>query len=509
MKLPRRAGLLLHPASLPSRFGIGDLGVEARRFVDFLAAAGQSYWQIMPLGPPGYGHSPYAATSAFAGNIALVSPDGLAEAGLLDPADLADAPGFPGEHIDFEKVLAYKRGVLERAFEGFKRRRAADPALGRDYEERVGAVAAWLEDYALYAALKDEHGGAGWRAWAAPLARRQPSALAEARAALADRVEAHRFFQYVFLRQWLDLRAYANARGVQVIGDMPIFVSHDSADVWAHPDLFKLRPDGEPSVVAGVPPDAFSATGQRWGSPLYEWARLRDDGYAWWVARVRETLALVDVVRLDHFRGFAACWEVPAEHETAERGAWVEAPGRELLRAITGAFPGGDLPIIAEDLGTITPDVHELRDAFGLPGMRVLQFAWSGDPHDAHLPHESPQNVVAYTGTHVNDSVMGWRAARERPDASEAERNELHNCRRYLAVSGEELNWDFIRAVHMSVAALAIVPLQDALGLGSESRMNTPGRADGNWAWRARPDAFARALADRLRTMTAMYGRLA
>ncbi len=508
MRFARASGVLLHPTSLPGRFGIGDFGAEARRFVDFLAAAGQAFWQIMPLGPPGFGDSPYASNSAFAGNVTLVSPEGLVEAGFLAEADLRDTPDLPAERVDFGKVIAFKRGLLERAFEVFARRLPSDPALQADHARVLRSAAPWLDDYALFAALKDEHGGAEWHAWPAALARREPAALDGARRDLAERVEAQRFFQYVFLSQWRALRHYANERGVRIIGDMPIFVAYDSADVWARPRLFKLAADGRPSVVAGVPPDAFSATGQLWGSPLYAWDRLREDGFAWWIDRVCECLTLVDVVRLDHFRGFAACWEVPAEDETAEGGQWVASPGRELLSAITGALGSGDLPIIAEDLGLITPDVHRLREEFGLPGMRVLQFAWNGDPHDAHLPHEYNRAVVAYTGTHDNDTVMGWLAARSAPGASEEERRERDECLRYLGSDGSALHWDFIRAIHMSVAGLAIVPMQDVLGLGSEGRMNTPGRPDGNWAWRLRPDALTEPLGLRLRELTALYGRL-
>ena len=508
MRFERSSGVLLHPTSLPGPFGIGDFGKEAHRFVDFLAAAGQTYWQIMPLGPPGYGGSPYASMSAFAGNVNLISPEELVAVGLLDESDVEKPPAFSTEVTDHGQVIAYKRALLEKAFHHFKGRVQGDQELMRDYEAVLGLAASWLDDYALFAALKDDHEGAVWSAWEPALARREPGALAAVRHDLADRVEAHRFFQYVFLRQWLDLKSYANAHGVRVIGDMPIFVAYDSADVWSRPHLWKLEPDGRPIVIAGVPPDAFSATGQLWGSPIYDWNRLRDEGFEWWIDRVRETLKLVDVMRLDHFRGFAACWEVPASDETAERGAWVEAPGRALLRAITGALGGRDLPIIAEDLGIITLDVHALREEFGFPGMRVLQFAWSGDPHDAHLPHEYTPNVVAYTGTHDNDTVVGWFAHRVSAGATELERRELLNCLRYLGTDGAEINWDFIRAVQMSVARVSIVPLQDLLGLGADARMNTPGRAAGNWAWRYQSGALTASLRDRLRQTTETYGRL-
>src|SRR5262245_7630009 len=508
MKIARASGVLLHPTSLPGPFGIGDFGPEARRFVDFLAAAGQSFWQIMPLGPPGYGGSPYASTSAFAGNVTLVSPEGLVADGHLDESDLHEAPGFPTDQVDQGKVIAYKRGVLERAFSRFAARVRTDRELAGDAERVLAPAAPWLGAYALSAALKDDHDGGGWSTWAPALARRAPEALEAARRNLADRIEAHRFFQYAFRRQWLDLRRYANERGIRIIGDMPIFVAYDSADVWSHPHQWKLEPDGRPRVVAGVPPDAFSATGQLWGSPLYDWDSLRKDRFAWWIDRMREALRLVDVVRVDHFRGFAACWEVPAEHDTAARGSWVPAPGRELFGAIAKALGGGDLPILAEDLGLITDDVHALRDDLGFPGMRVLQFAWDDDRHNHHLPHEYRHDVVAYTGTHDNDTVVGWFTHRAGPGASPAEQRERDNCLHYLGTDGAHINWDFIRAVQMSVAVLAISPLQDLLGLGAEARMNTPGRAEGNWAWRYRQGALTEALGQRLREMTEIYGRL-
>ncbi|HEX8338332.1 MAG TPA: 4-alpha-glucanotransferase, partial [Pyrinomonadaceae bacterium] len=343
--------------------------------------------------------------------------------------------------------------------------------------------------------------------WTAGLARREPAAVEAARQSFGARVEAHRFSQYVFFQQWLKLKRYANERGVRVVGDMPIFVAHNSADVWSKPELFKLEEDGSPSVVAGVPPDAFSETGQLWGNPIYDWGRMREESFGWWVSRVRETLKIVDVVRLDHFRGFAAYWEVPAEHETAEHGRWVEAPGREVFTAMKQAL-GGDLPIVAEDLGTITPDVHALRDEFQFPGMRVLQFAFGGDPHDTHLPHEYVRDAVAYTGTHDNDTVVGWFQQRSRADASEGERRERALCLKYLGTDGAEINWDFIRAAQMSVAVLAVAQLQDVLGLGSDARMNTPASAEGNWGWRYADGALTDRLGARLREMAVTYGRL-
>ena len=509
MKFKRSSGILLHPTSLPGSFGVGDLGDEAHRFVDWLAAAGQAFWQVMPLGPTGYGDSPYSSFSAFAGNTNLVSPEKLVEAGLLEEADIETAPDLPKERVDYGKVIEYKRALLEKAFQNFKEKIETDAGLRRDYDGFLEFAAVWLDDYALFGALRDENGGAQWSEWDAGLAKREPAKIEEARATLAEGIEAHKFFQYAFFSQWLKLKKYANERGVHVIGDMPIFVAHDSADVWSRPELFKLDETGRPTVVAGVPPDAFSETGQLWGNPIYNWKRIREDGFEWWVARVRETLKIVDVVRLDHFRGFASFWEVPAKHETAERGRWTQAPGRELFNALRLAL-GSNLPIIAEDLGTITPDVHALRDEFGFPGMRVLQFAFGGDPHDTHLPHEYTRGTVAYTGTHDNDTVVGWFDARDDETAADDEglKRERANCLKYLGTQGKEINWDFIRAAEMSVADISIAQLQDVLGLGTDARMNTPASAEGNWGWRFQEGALTDELRDRLKEMTAMYGRL-
>jgi len=509
MRLERSSGILLHPTSLPGPFGVGDLGPEAHRFVDFLVAAGQGFWQIMPLGPTGYGDSPYSSFSAFAGNALLVSPEALRNDGLLSEADLSQVPVFPASRVSYGDVIEFKLGLLGRAYQNFKRLLASDEGLRRDYEGFLGFASVWLEDYALFSALKDEHGGKPWNEWGEGLARREEGSLAAAREGLRERVESHKFFQYAFLKQWLLLRKYANERGVRVVGDMPIFVAHNSADVWARPELFKLREDGSPSVVAGVPPDAFSKTGQLWGNPLYDWDRMRADGFRWWVERVRETLKLVDVVRVDHFRGFAAAWEVPAGHETAEHGSWVPSPGRDIFNAMRAEL-GGELPIVAEDLGTITPDVHQLRDEFAFPGMRVLQFAFGGDPHDTHLPHEYVPNSVVYTGTHDNDTVVGWFEARsdERAGDDEGLRRERALCLEYLGTDGAEINWDFIRAAHTSVAALSVAQLQDVLGLGSEARMNTPASTEGNWAWRFEAGALSDEARDRLRQLTFITGRL-
>ena len=507
MKFKRSSGILLHPTSLPGRFGVGDLGGEAYKFVDWLASAGQTFWQIMPLGPTGYGDSPYSSFSAFAGNTNLISPERLVETGLLAEEDFERGPQFPVERVDYGKVIDFKRGLLEKSYENFKRR--DDQTLRDDYEGFLNYAASWLEDYALFAALKDRHNGEPWTTCDEGVARRDESALVRAREEARGEAEKHKFLQYVFFEQWLRLKRYCYEKGVRVVGDMPIFVAHNSADVWSRPHLFKLEEDGKPSVVAGVPPDAFSKTGQLWGNPVYDWEEMRRENFGWWTERVRETLKTVDVVRLDHFRGFAAAWEVPAGHETAEHGRWVDAPGRDLFNALRSAL--GELPIIAEDLGTITPDVHRLRDEFEFPGMRVLQFAFGGDPRDTHLPHNFTHRTVVYTGTHDNDTTRGWFDAHDVDDShEEAERlrREREYCLRYLDAEGAEIHWAFIRAAHASVADISIIPLQDVLGFGSEARMNTPASTDGNWAWRFQEGALTGELRDRLREMTELYARL-
>ena len=507
MALKQRAsGILLHPTSLPGPYGIGDLGTEARALVDFLVDSGQTLWQVLPLGPTGYGDSPYQCFSAFAGNTLLISPDALVREHLLAASDVAAVPEFSAARVDFGRVIEFKRALLERAYERFKT--SGSDALRQEFDGFCLWAASWLNDYALFRALKDEHGGAAWNSWDRSLALRDERALAEARARLRDRVEAHKFAQFLFFKQWLALKEYCRQRRVRIIGDIPIFVAYDSADVWANPRLFKLDDTGAPRVVAGVPPDYFSATGQLWGNPIYDWERLRAEGFRWWVERVRWTLQMVDVVRLDHFRGFAACWEVPGGDKTAERGQWVAAPGRELFETLTREL--GELPIIAEDLGVITPDVIELRDRFGFPGMRILQFAFGGDSRNQDLPHNYVPNVVVYTGTHDNDTTVGWfnsKAGTGSTRTAEQIERERNFCLKYLNTDGREIHWDFIRAVFASVANTAIVPLQDVLGLGSEARMNLPASTQGNWQWRYEKGALTHRHAERLRELAELYGR--
>jgi 4-alpha-glucanotransferase len=490
---------------LPGPFGIGDLGPEAYAFADFLRAGGQSLWQVLPLGPTGYGDSPYACYSAFAGNTLLISPERLITQGLLSPSDLpATSPA--NERVDFAQAHALKDNLLRKAYERYKR--TTDTILRSAFETFAQQYADWLEDYALFRALKDAHGGIAWNEWEPALVRRTPAALARAREQLRDQVEAQMFYQFLFFRQWFALKNYCNEHGIQLVGDLPIFVAHDSADVWTNPEEFKLDRNGTPLVVAGVPPDYFSSTGQLWGNPLYNWDRMLANGFKWWIERVRATLKVVDIVRVDHFRGFAACWEIPGGDKTAERGQWVEAPGRELFGAIRKAL--GELPIIAEDLGVITPDVVALRDDFGFPGMRILQFGFGSDTKNIDLPHNYAPNVVAYTGTHDNDTTVGWfhSVAGEGSTRTEKQiRRERKFCLDYLNTAGKEIHWDFIRTVLASVANTTVVPLQDVLGLGNEARMNLPNSSEGNWSWRVKPEALTVEIAERLRELTELYGR--
>lgn len=499
---------MLHPTSLPGTYGVGDLGDEAHLFIDFLAASGQSLWQVLPLGPTGYGDSPYQSFSAFAGNTLLVSPGCLREEDLLKKSDFVDAPKFSDERVDFGAAIEFKNKLLKRAFENF--RHTADTGLRGSFETFSQNEALWLDDYALYRAMKDARDGAAWNKWERPISKREPAALAAAREALREQIEAHKFYQFLFFKQWHALKKYCHQRGVAIVGDIPIFVAHDSADVWVNPHLFKLNEDGSPRVVAGVPPDYFSATGQLWGNPLYDWEHLQSENFRWWIARVSSMLQTVDILRIDHFRGFAASWEIPGGDLTAERGRWVNAPGRELFTAIREAL--GDVPILAEDLGVITPDVELLRDDFNFPGMRILQFAFGGDSKNIDLPHNYHRNVVVYTGTHDNDTTVGWfksaagdgAGSTRKPEQIERERKF---CLAYLNSKGKEIHWDFIRAALASVANIAIIPLQDVLGLGNDARMNLPNSTTGNWSWRYPAGALTNKLRDRLKELTALYGR--
>lgn len=487
----RASGVLLHPTSLPGRHGVGDLGDEARSFASWLRSAEQRWWQMLPVGPVGYGNSPYSALSAFAGNPLLISLDRLVEEGLLPRGALAEAPLFPSGRADYAAARAWRERNLRLAFAAFQKR-SSDRG---QYEVFRAANAAWLEDYALYAAIKRARRELPWSEWEPELRARDAEALDRARHALRDEVEQQRFEQFLFERHWRALKDECAMQGLGLIGDLPIFVAHDSADVWAHRDLFFLDAQGQPTVIAGVPPDYFSATGQRWGNPLYRWDVLERTGFRWWLQRFSRLLSLFDAVRLDHFIGFTRTWEIPASEPTAMNGRWVPAPGAKVFEAL------GPAQLIAEDLGAVTPEVTALRDRFRFPGIKLLQFAFGTDPQaPTFLPHAYPRASVAYTGTHDNDTTQGW--------FSGLSAGEKRAALAYLGAPGREIHWEMLRAVWASVANLAIVPAQDLLGLGSEARMNHPGTAEGNWEFRlaALPGAAAQ---ERLRDLTGIFGRSA
>ncbi len=495
--MDRHAGILLHPTSLPGRYGIGDLGPNAHEWLEFLADAGCSLWQMLPLGPTGYGDSPYQTFSSHAGNPNLISPELLADDGLVDPIE---PPGLPDEHVDYGRLIPWKQDLLATAYE----RLLAWPD-GHPMMAAFGAFKRrhrdWIPQFATFMALKQAHGLVSWVDWPAEYRDREPEAMAEAEVDLADARDRVAFEQFLFFRQWGGLREAANQRKIRIIGDVPIFVAHDSADVWANRNLFSLGRDGHPTVVAGVPPDYFSETGQLWGNPLYRWAEHRRDGYQWWIKRVRATLGLVDIVRLDHFRGFYDYWEVPAGAETAVKGRWRRGPAGGLLRALRSDL--GDLPIIAEDLGgDLGPGVGRLRKRFGLPGMKVTQFAFDSGPGHEFLPHNyDGTNWVAYTGTHDNDTVRAWFEG--------AAGHEQEYALRYTAAAAEDIHWALLRLTWSSIAAVAIAPLQDFLGLGAEGRMNIPSVLGGNWQWRLEAGAADRDLASRIRMLNETYARLA
>ncbi len=492
-KPARAAGILLHPTSLPGSFGIGDLGPRAHAWVDALAKARQSYWQILPLGPTGSGDSPYQSFSAFAGNVNLLSPEALVHDGLIQANDLARIH-LPDDAVDYERVTEFKRGLLARAWAAYQA--GAAPRLRTAFEAYTAQEAGWLDDFALYMALKSAHNGVSWQDWPRPLVLREPAALARTRQELHDTVGLHQFGQFLFERQWQALKTHAQENGVRLIGDIPIFVAGDSADVWAHPELFLLDQQRRPTFVAGVPPDYFSATGQLWGNPLYDWDALKRSGYGWWAARLRATLRQVDLVRIDHFRGFEAYWEIPAGLPTAKVGRWVPGPGAGLFEALRREL--GALPLIAENLGLITPEVEALRKEVGAPGMRVLQFAFSG-PDNTYLPHHYDRNTVVYTGTHDNDTTVGWFVTREG--------DEERFVRRYVPGVERDPAGALFRLAWSSVADTAVAPLQDVLRLGTEARMNRPGVPANNWRWRFRASALTEAVIEELAELTELYDR--
>jgi len=495
MRFPRASGVLLHPTSLPGPHGSGDLGPSAHHFVDGLGAGGQRLWQVLPLGGIGPGNSPYMSSSAFAGNVLLIDLGELQQRGWLEASELEPEAGFDDARVDYGRVVPYRMERLGRAARRFAASGSAEDRAG--YDAFCAAHGTWLADYALFMALSERHPGQTWSDWDPALVARAPAALAAAAHKYASAIGFWQFCQWCFFRQWLALKAYANSRGVELIGDVPIFIAYHSAEVWVRPELFELDASGRPLVVAGVPPDAFSDTGQRWGNPLYRWSAHAQEGYAWWTDRIRRCFELVDRVRIDHFRGFAGYWEIPASEPVAVKGRWLPGPGAPLFQAIAEAL--GPLPVIAEDLGVITPDVVALRRAFDFPGMRILQFAFGGNAGNLYLPHNFEPDSVVYTGTHDNDTTLGWWAA-----LGEAERQHV---RAYLGSDAHEIHWDFIRLACASVADTAVYPMQDVLGLDSRARMNFPGHGEGFWEWRFAWAQVQPGHAERLSQLCVLYRR--
>ncbi len=493
----RSSGILFHPTSLPGKYGIGTLGKEAYAFIDFLKKSKQKLWQIFPLGPTGYGDSPYQSFSSFAGNPYLIDFDLLIEAHLLSEEDLRDIFfGDNEEHIDYGAIYNQKYPLLRKAYENFK---------SSDNNEMKGSLenfkrenSSWLNDYSLYISLKNHFNGLPWNEWAQDIKNREDGAMHHYRNELADDIEYHNFIQFLFFKQWGDVKRYANENGIKIIGDIPIFVAADSSDAWANPEIFLFDKERKPVKVAGVPPDYFSATGQLWGNPLYNWEKLKDTNYSWWVERVRANLSTCDIIRIDHFRGFEAYWAVPYGDDTAINGQWEPGPGIDLFNAIKSQL--GELPIIAEDLGLMTQGVIDLREATGFPGMKILGFAFDSGEENDYLPHTYTRNCVVYTGTHDNDTLVGW--------FQKAKEEDREFARNYLnSRADEEIHWDAIRGAWSSVACMAISPVQDFLGLGSEARINTPGVASGNWQWRLKQGVLTNELAERIAKLTKIYSR--
>jgi len=497
MKFERSAGVLLHPTSLPGEYGIGDLGKETFKFIDFLKEAGQTLWQVFPLGPTGYGDSPYQCFSAFAGNPLLVSPDKLKKDNFLSEEDLGNPPQLNMTHIEFGKVINYKKSLLLKAFNNFKN---DSNGLENDFKSFCETHGDWLEDFTLFMAVKDYHKGDAWNNWDKHLVHRDKKALAEWQEKLSDEISYHKFVQYNFFRQWKSLRRYANESGIKIIGDMPIFIAYDSADLWANKELFTVDNNGKLETVAGVPPDYFSPTGQLWGNPLYKWKIMAKDDFAWWIKRFESLYELVDIVRIDHFRGFEAYWEISGDAETAEKGRWVKAPGEKLLKSIFKHL--GDVPILAEDLGVITPEVEKLRDKFNLPGMKILQFAFGTDMEIKFLPHNFIPNCVVYTGSHDNDTTLAYF------DSAKDDDNDIYDhAQKYLNYFDDDMINELIRTAYSSVANMVIIPLQDMLKLGGEARMNFPGKLGGNWTWRFSWEQINENLSAHYKGLTILYER--
>lgn len=488
MSFKRSSGILLHPTSLPGKYGIGELGEEAYRFVDFLIASGQQLWQILPLGHTGYGDSPYQCFSTFAGNPLLISLDKLCKEGLLSKEDLNLKEPFDVEKVDYGRVIDFKYPLLRKAYSNYK---------GKELEAFCAEHKSWLYDYAMFMALKNHFKGRPWPEWDEDIKLRKPEALKKYGQQLATDIGFYQFLQYEFFKQWHELRAYANSKNIKIIGDVPIYVAMDSSDAWSSPSAFLFDEKMNPTKVAGVPPDYFSKTGQLWGNPLYNWEALKKTGYKWWIERVKATQELVDIIRIDHFRGFAGYWAVPYGETTAIKGKWETGPGKDLFNTIKNEL--GELPILAEDLGFITQDVHDLRDAFNFPSMKILQFGFDSKEGSPYVPHLFNINSVAYTGTHDNDTVLGW--------FEKASTEDKQYFLDYTNSDGKNVSWDFLRLAWASVSLIALAPLQDVLSLGSEARMNTPSVASGNWQWRFKWEQITSELTDKLNKLTVIYQR--
>ena len=497
MRFERAAGVLLHPTSLPGKFGIGDLGTEAYNFINFLESAGQTLWQVFPLGPTGYGDSPYQSFSAFAGNPNLISPERLKEYGLLSEKDISNPPGSDPHKVNFGEIINYKKKILQKAFKAFNNENSlSDNKFIRFCEEN----SEWLEDYVFFMAAKDYHGGGLWTEWDKGLVKREEKALSEWKKKLAEGINYHKFVQYIFFSQWSDLKHYANGKGIKIMGDMPIFIAYDSADLWAHKELFSVDKHGNLTFIAGVPPDYFSATGQLWGNPLYRWEEMEKDDFLWWRLRMKQILNLVDMIRIDHFRGFDAYWEIPGGSPTAEKGRWVKAPAEKFFKTVKEYL--GPLPIIAEDLGVITKSVEKLRDEFDYPGMKILQFAFGTGMERKFLPHNYKPNCMVYTGSHDNDTTAAYFEKEKNND------NDIYqHAQKYLDYFGDDITGALIRTAYASVADLVVIPMQDILRLGGDARMNFPGKPNGNWQWRFSWDQVHPDIASHYKYLCGLYER--
>lgn len=498
MQFERSAGILLHPTSLPSKFGIGDLGKDAYRFIDFLAETKQKLWQILPLGPTSFGDSPYQCLSAFAGNPLLISFEKLVEDGICSEKVLQDVPEFPEDKVVYGDVIEYKYEVLDLIYEEFKT--SGNNLVHKLYQDFCEKEKDWLDDYSLFIALKDHHDGKPWNEWEKEISQRNTSAVKHYKKLLKDEIEYHKFVQFLFFKQWLEIKTYANSKGIKIIGDLPIFVAFDSADVWVNRHLFEVSADGKPLFIAGVPPDYFSPTGQRWGNPHYKWDVMEKDDYLWWRKRITSLLKMTDIIRIDHFRGFYNYWKIPGEAPTAEKGEWVLGPGERFFSTLEKYF--GKLPIIAEDLGILVPEVYQLRDKFGFPGMKILQFAFGTNGEKKFLPHNYVRNCVVYTGSHDNDTTLGWWNSIQN-DGTDTKEFFLQ----YSGSNGNDICKDMIRLAYSSIADIVIIPLQDFLRLGSDARMNFPGKPDGNWTWRFKWNQITNELIEEIKTFVNIFER--